>query len=136
MVEITKIKSATDDEVIYDAEHKRVTHIKSGLSVMHVRDEPPKERTTHFKLITANEQVHFEAWHDRGEKKIEDMFPDMHFLEQGKLIRALHENNYHAINIRAEFDQGVFVQVWQKLVQGNHNIYKMSANYSEWQTMT
>ena len=126
------VKPVINNDVIYDAENKRASHIETGLTIVHLRDEPPQERKSHFKLILGSQQISFEAWYDYSEEKIEQKYPDMHFLEQGKLIANLNEKNFYVININADFDRNKFVQVFQKLVQGNNDVYKISVTYSEW----
>lgn len=46
----------------FDPDRRRSTHVESGLAVQWVRDEPPVDRSTHFKLIVG-------AVYDCGEHK-------------------------------------------------------------------
>ena len=117
--------------IIFDPERRRSTDVESGLAVQWVRDEPPMERSTHFKLIFGGAEVPFEASYDFGEDKIKQQYPEADFLEISQRLNDLNEKNYRAGNIRAQFDKEVFVKVWQNLVQQGRSVYRVSTFYTE-----
>jgi len=61
----------------FDPERRRSTHVESGLAVQWVRDEPPMERSTHFKLIVDGIEVPFVGSYDYGEDKIKKKIPTL-----------------------------------------------------------
>ncbi|WP_213288462.1 hypothetical protein [Bradyrhizobium sp. sGM-13] len=117
--------------IILDPERRRSTHVESGLAVQWVRDEPPMERRTHFKLIVGGADVPFEASYDFGYYKIKQQYPDADAVELYRRCSELCEMNYRAVNIRTHFDKEVFVQVWQNLVQQGVSPYRVSTYYTE-----
>jgi hypothetical protein len=117
--------------IVFDPARRRSTHVESGLAVQWVREEPPLERRDHFKLIVAGTEVPFEASYDYGEDKINKQYPSADTLERGRLVMALREINYRAVNIKGTFDKGVFVAIWQDLVQQGLDVYRASTSYTE-----
>jgi hypothetical protein len=117
--------------IIFDPERRRSTHLESGLAVQWVRDEPPMERRTHFKLIAGGAEVPFEASYDYGQDKIKKQYPDADALEIGERTSNLRELNYRAVNITGRFDPEDFVQVWRDLVSQGHRVYRVSTYYTE-----
>jgi hypothetical protein len=117
--------------IIFDPERRRSTHLESGLAVQWVRDEPPMERNTHFKLIVGGAEVPFEASYSFGDDKIKQQYPDADAVELHRRLSELREMNYRAVNIRTHFDKEVFVQVWQNLVQQGVSPYRVSTYYTE-----
>lgn len=97
----------------FDPDQRRSTHVETGLAVEWVRDEPPMERSTYFKLIVDGIEVPFVASYDYGEDKIKKANPDIGALELDRLSTALWEKNYRAVNIKAHFDKQIFVEVWR-----------------------
>jgi hypothetical protein len=93
-------KKAIGMTIVFDPERRRSTHLESGLAVQWVRDEPPMERHTHFKLIVDRIEVPFEASYDFGRDKIKEKYPDADVFEVDRLATALRELNYSAVNIR------------------------------------
>ena len=91
--------------IVFDPERRRSTHVESSLAVQWVRDEPPMERRTHFKLIVDGNEVPFEGSYDYGDSKIKERFPDADALERDRLVTALGEKNFKAVNIGCEFDK-------------------------------
>ena len=118
----------------FDTDLRRSTHVESGLAVQWVRDEPPMERSTHFKLIVGGIEVPFTASCDYGEDKIKKANPDIGAIELDRLSTALWEKNYRAVNIEANFDKQVFVEVWRDLVSQGHSSYRISTYYTEIRT--
>jgi len=115
----------------FDAQRRRSTDTESGLGVQWVRDEPPMERRTHFKLIVGGVELPFEASYDFGDDKIKRQYPDADYLEIHERLSQLREMNYRAVNIKADFDKEVFVKVWQNLVQQGVRPYRVSTYYVE-----
>ena len=115
----------------FDPERRRSTHVESGLAVQWVRDEPPMERSTHFKLIVDGIEVPFVGSYDYGEHKIKKKNPDVSALELDRLSTALWEKNYRAVNINVDFDKEIFVEVWRNLVSQGHGSYRISTYYAE-----
>jgi hypothetical protein len=128
---VAKSKEDSGMTIVFDPTRRRSTHVESGLAVQWVRDEPPMERRTHFKLIVGGAEVPFEASYDFGDNKIKQQYPDADFLEISQRLNDLHEKNYSAVNIRAHFDKEVFVKVWQNLVQQGLSVYRVSTHYTE-----
>jgi hypothetical protein len=128
---VAKPKKDSGMTIVFDPTRKRSTHVESGLAVQWVRDEPPMERRTHFKLIVGGAEVPFEASYDFGRNKIKEKYPDADVFEIDRLTTALREMNYTAVNIRAQFDKEVFVKVWQNLVQQGPSVYRVSTYYTE-----
>ena len=117
--------------IIFDPARRRSTHLESGLAVQWVRDEPPMERSTRFKLIANGVEVQFDGSYDYGEHKIEKLYPDADVLEIYRRTSDLQEINHTAVHIRARFDEELFVKVWQHLVQQGHDVYRVSTYYVE-----
>ena len=117
--------------IVYDPERRRSTHLESGLSVQWVRDEPPMERTTRFKLMVDGIEVQFDASYDFGEDKIGQTHPDADAVEMYRHISALQEINYRAVNIRAHYDKDLFLKVWQHLLQQGRGMRRVSTYYTE-----
>jgi len=115
----------------FDPDKRRSKHVESGLAVQWVRDEPPMERSTHFKLIVGRSEVPFTASYDYGEDKIRKAHPDIGHPELDRLTTALWEINYRAVNIKAKFDKQIFVEVWRDLVSQGHSRYRISTTYTE-----
>ena len=118
--------------IIFDPVRRRSTHVESGLAVQWVRDEPPMERCTLFKLIVDGAEVPFEASYDYGDRKIQQQYPDADAIELYKRLSELREKNYRALNIRVRFDKEIFLQVWQNLVQQGLSVYRVSTYYTEY----
>ncbi|WP_315719354.1 MULTISPECIES: hypothetical protein [unclassified Bradyrhizobium] len=114
----------------FDPDLRRSTHVESGLAVQWVRDAPPMERSTHFKLLVGGVEVPFTASYDYGEDKIKKANPDIGAIELDRLSTALWEKNYRAIDIEANFDKQIFVEVWQDLVLQGHSSYRISTYYT------
>jgi hypothetical protein len=117
--------------IIFDPERRRSTHVESGLAVQWVRDEPPMERATRFKLIVDRIEVPFEASYNYGDDKIRRQYPDADFLEVHRRASELWEKNYRAVNIRAFFEKDLFLKVWQHLVSQGLTVYRVSTYYTE-----
>ncbi|GMO41733.1 hypothetical protein [Bradyrhizobium sp. TM233] len=115
----------------FDRDLRRSTHLESGLAVQWVRDEPPMERSTHFKLIVDGIEVPFVASYDYGEDKIKKAHPDTGALELDRLSTSLGEKNYRATSINANFNKQIFVEVWRDLVSQGHSSYRISTYYTE-----
>jgi hypothetical protein len=92
------------------------------------------ERSTHFKLIVDGNEVPFTASYDYGEEKIKKTNPGIGALELDRLSTALWEKNYRAVNIKANFDKQIFVEVWRDLVSQGHSSYRISTYYTEIRT--
>ena len=73
----------------YDSERKRSTDLESGLAVEWVRDEPPLERRTHFKLIVDGKGTPFESSYDFGDRNIEKEYMNVSAME----IWKKHQRN-------------------------------------------
>jgi hypothetical protein len=118
--------------IIYDPALRRSTHLESGLAVQWVRDEPPMERSTRFKLIANGSEVQFDGTNDYGEYKIQKLYPDADFMEVHRRASDLKEINYSAVCVRGRFDEELFVKVWQHLLQQEHGhgVYRVSARYT------
>lgn len=117
--------------IVFDPDRRRSTDVETGLAVQWVRDEPPMERSTRFKLIVDGIEVQFDASYDYGEDKIKKMYPDADFLEVHRRTSDLREKNYSAVNIRAYYDKELLVRVWQHLVQQGLGVYRVSTHYTE-----
>ncbi|WP_334151464.1 hypothetical protein [Hyphomicrobium sp.] len=114
----------------FDPVRKRAIDLDSGLAVQWVRDEPPMERQTHFKIICAGTSIPFAASYDHGDKKISDdrsLTPGERFMRRS----ALKESNYYAQNIGGVFDRAVFVCVWRHLVSQGLTGFRVSTYYTE-----
>jgi hypothetical protein len=86
--------------IIYDPALRHSTHLESGLAVQWVRDEPPMERSTRFKLIANGSEVEFDGTNDYGEHKIRKLYPDADFTEVHRRATDLREINYSAVVLR------------------------------------
>ena len=117
--------------IIHDPERRRSTHLESGLAVQWVRNEPPMERQTHFKLIVDGIETPFVATYDYGEGKLKAQYPNMSALEFNERMGALQEKNFHAIDIKRDFDRDVFLRVWQDLVAQGLGGIRVSTYYTE-----
>lgn len=102
--------------IIHDPERRRSTHLETGLAVQWVRDEPPMERQTHFKLIADGIETPFVATYDYGEPKLKARYPNMSALEFNERMGSVQEKNFHAINLKRDFDRDLFLRVWRDLV--------------------
>lgn len=117
--------------IVFDPERRRSMDLASGLAVQWVRDEPPMERRTHFKLIVDRIEVPFEASYNYGDDKIKRQYPDADAFEAYRRMKDLRELNYGAVNIRARFDKDLFLKVWQHLVQQGLTVHRVSTCYTE-----
>ncbi|MDD1535427.1 MULTISPECIES: hypothetical protein [unclassified Bradyrhizobium] len=117
--------------ITFDPIQQRSTHVESGLAVQWVRNEPPMECRTHFKLIVEGSEIPFEGTFDNGWSKIQKEFPDADAVELHRKVSALHQLDYSASNIRASFDPDLFVEVWQDLVAQRLPGYRISTHYVE-----
>lgn len=70
----------------------------------------------------------------RDEEKIKKTNPGIGALELDRLSTALWEKNYRAVNIKANFDKQIFVEVWRDLVSQGHSSYRISTYYTEIRT--
>jgi hypothetical protein len=119
--------------IVYDPARRRSTHVESGLAVQWVRDEPPMERSSRFKLIAPGIEVEFNGSHDYGEYKMQKLHPDADFLEIHRLASDLREINYTADYVRATgFDEQLFLRVWQHLLrqERGHGMFRVSTYYT------
>ena len=117
--------------IIHDPERRRSTHLETGLAVQWVRDEPPMERQTHFKLIADGIETPFVATYDYGEPKLKARYPNMSALEFNERMGSVQEKNFHAINLKRDFDRDVFLRVWQDLVAQGLSGIRVSTYYTE-----
>jgi hypothetical protein len=117
--------------IVFDPERRRSTHVESSLAVQWVRDEPPMERRTHFKLIVDGNEVPFEGSYDYGDSKIKERFPDADALERDRLVTALGEKNFKAVNIGCEFDKEIFLETRRNLVSQGLKSFRVSTYYIE-----
>ena len=105
--------------IIHDPERRRSTHLETGLAVQWVRDEPPMERQTHFKLIADGIETPFVATYDYGEPKLKARYPNMSALEFNERMGSVQEKNFHAINLKRDFDRD-----WALSSNGTENSLK------------
>lgn len=135
MTEIIQVEPAIDDEVVYDVERKRATHVESGLAVEYIHDDDPRERKSYFKLIFDGKEIPFEASTDNGREKIKKQYPNMDRTERNRLITALWESNFRTNNPRfdSNVDREIFVKVWQRVVKRENSLYKFSVYCKEWE---
>lgn len=115
----------------FDSKFRRSTHVETGLAVQWVRDEPPMERQSHFKVIAGGREFPFIASYDYGEAKLKAQYPNMTALEFNERQGELLEKNFKASNIRANFDRDIFVSVWQNLVSQALTGFKVSVFYTD-----
>lgn len=115
----------------FDPTRKRATDMNSGLAVEWVRDEPPMERQTHFKIMVGGRSLPFTASYDHGDKKIREGHANLTPGERFLLTTALKEKNYYAQNIVGEFDRTIFVELWQRVVSHGLDGIRVAAHYSE-----
>ncbi len=117
--------------IIHDPERRRSTHLETGLAVQWVRDEPPMERQTHFKLIADGIETPFVATYDYGEPKLKARYPNMSALEFNERMGSVQEKNFHAINLKRDFDRDLFLRVWRDLVSQGLDGFRISTHYAE-----
>lgn len=129
---VAKSEKESNMTIVFDPQRRRSTDLESGLAVQWVRDEPPMECRTHFKLIVDGSEVPFEATYDNGWNRMQEKYPDADAIELHRKVSALQELNYHAFDIRGRFDPEVFVRVWQDLISQGLPGYRISTYYAEY----
>lgn len=117
--------------IIFNEKARRSTHVESGLAVQLVREEPPTERQTHFKIIANGREYPFVAYRDFGEAKLKENYPNMDPLEFNRRIADIFEQNFEASDISGDFDRDIFVHVWHKLVSTGMNGFRVTVRYTE-----
>ena len=109
---------------IYDEE--------SGLGVEWVRDEPPMERRTHFRLWIKGREVPFSAWYEFGSDRLHRRLraEGVSVAEIIKMTPSEDTMFYEAQNINAVFDRDKFLELWQRVLSKRHS-YSVGVRYLE-----
>ena len=95
-----------------DPSKTRVFDEESGLGVQWMRDEPPMERATHFRLIFPGGERDFIGYYEYETGLLMRARPDLSFSEAMRLSADDRHVEYRAYNIRREFDRQRFVELW------------------------
>jgi hypothetical protein len=117
--------------ITFDPIQQRSTNVESGVAVQWLRNEPPMERQTHFKLIVEGSETPFAGTYDNGWSKLQQKYPEADAVELHRKVSALRHLDYSASNIKARFDADVFVRVWQDLMAKRLPGYRISTHYVE-----
>lgn len=91
----------------------------SGLGVAWIRDEPPREETSHFVLLLKGRQVPFSGYYKQAIGLIMQEKPGLSAREAVHLVRGDNRVMFEASNIGAEFDRPAFVRAWQQLISNS-----------------
>lgn len=116
---------------------------ESGLGVEWVRDEPPLERATHFRLMLPDGSREFIASYEFSTGLIMRERPELSISEVTRLAASNRRVEFQASNIGGDFDRNKFVEVWHRLLVARnpelavHVIYSefrpgISASHAEW----
>ena len=121
----------------------RIYDEEGGLGVEWVRDEPPMERATHFRLVLPDLSRDFIASYEFSIGLLMRERPELSASEASRLAGSDHRVQFQASNIGGDFDRDKFVEVWHKLLANRnpelavHVIYSefrpgISGSHSEW----
>lgn len=88
----------------------------SGLGVTWIRDEPPREETSHFVLLLRDQQLPFSGYYKQAIGLIMHEKPGLSAREAAHLGRDDNRVMFEASNIGAKFDRPAFVRVWRQLI--------------------
>lgn len=98
------------------AEAKRIYDVVTGLGVEWVRDEPPMERHSHFRLLIGESAIPFSASYEFGIDRAKRENPEMSIDEVLSLMSSDRVIIFKAQNIAADFDRDNFLQIWRELL--------------------
>lgn len=113
------------------ADANRIYDIVMGLGVEWVRDEPPMERRSHFRLLIGDREVPFSASIEFGSDRAQRENPNMSMDELLSSISSNRAIVFKAQNIDADFDPDNFLQIWHKLLSRDRPNTSVGVIYSE-----
>ena len=94
----------------------RIYDEESGLGVEWVRDEPPMERATHFRLVLRGGSRDFVASYEFSIGLLMRERPELSPSEAMRLARSNRRVEFQAFNIDGDFDRDKFVAIWHRLL--------------------
>lgn len=102
-----------------------------GLGVEWVRDEPPMESRSHFRLLVGDREVPFSATYEFGIDRAKRENPNMSFDELLSSMSSDRVIVFTARDIDADFDPDNFLQIWHKLLSRDRPNTSVGVIYSE-----
>jgi hypothetical protein len=109
----------------------RIYDEENGLGIEWVRDEPPMERRSHFRLLVGDREIPFSASVEFGSDRAMGENPDMSFDDLLSSISSNRALVLTAQNIDADFDPDIFLQIWHELLSRDRPNTSVGVVYSE-----
>ena len=112
----------------------RIYDVVTGLGVEWVRDEPPMESRSHFRLLIGDREVPFSATKEFGIDRAKRENPNMSIDELLSLMASDRVIVFKAQNIDADFDPDNFLQIWRQLLSRDRPDSSVGVIYTEIKT--